>query len=174
MISAQAKQSRANALKKSRYQIKPGGVVEYSDEWFTPPEIVKALGEFDLDPSAGPMNHARLNLRASEGQNGLSQEWSGRVWLNPPYSTLPEWLEKMQAHANGICLVTARTETQWFQAVAKTCSALFFYKGRMKFLRPDGTKNNIPCGSVLVAWGGANVEALRNSGLPGVLALIES
>lgn len=28
--------------------------VNYSDEWYTPPEIIEALGEFDLDPCAAP------------------------------------------------------------------------------------------------------------------------
>lgn len=145
----------------------------YSDEWYTPPRIVQALGAFDLDPTAGPMNHALTNFRLANGECGLQREWFGRVWLNPPYSNVHLWLEKMASHANGIALVNARPDAQWFHKMASAAEALFWLKGRIKFTRPGGGALNTPVGSVLVAFGSDNVEALRNSGLAGLLTLIE-
>jgi hypothetical protein len=54
--------------------------------WLTPPEIVQALGPFDLDPCAPwymPWRTAPLML--TEFEDGLSYPWKGNVWLNPPY-----------------------------------------------------------------------------------------
>lgn len=58
-----------------------------TDEWYTPKEIIDALGEFDLDPCA-PMRPLWRTARVmyNKEQDGLKQEWEGRVWLNPPYS----------------------------------------------------------------------------------------
>lgn len=61
--------------------------VRSSDEWYTPKEILDALGKFDLDPCA-PIRPLWPTAEVMYDQNidGLSQIWEGRVWLNPPYS----------------------------------------------------------------------------------------
>jgi hypothetical protein len=141
----------------------------YSDEWFTPPQIVKALGMFDIDPCAGPMDHARKNIRRPDC--GLSVKWNGRVWLNPPYSDVNLWLDKMIAHGNGIALVNARCETNWWQNTVRHCNAVLFVKGRINFTVDGYTVKKRPtCGSCLVAFGEANALALKNSGIPGIFA----
>jgi len=145
----------------------------YSDEWYTPPRIVSALGPFDLDPCAGPMKHAAQNLRHPD-ECGLSVAWAGRVWLNPPYSNVHEWLAKFIGHGNGIALVNARPETKWFQHLAVTASGILWLRGRIKFQMPDGASKHPTVGSVLVAYGDSNAEALRVSGLPGVLTEVRA
>lgn len=140
----------------------------YSDEWYTPCHITHALGVFDLDPCAGPMNHAVRNYRLAHDENGLELEWTGRVWLNPPYSNIHLWLDKMAAHKNGVALVNGRSETIWFQRVAAAASAFLWLKGRVQFLRPDGPRCSLQVGQVLVAFGGGNADALRRCGLPGI------
>lgn len=153
---------RANGIARGVYR----HLSSYSDEWFTPADMVKSLGPFDLDPCAGPMRHARRNIRRPKC--GLSAKWKGRVWLNPPYSDLHPWLDKFAEHGDGICLVNSRTETHWFHRLAAKASAIFLLRGRIKFGRPDGSKNNPPCGCVLLALGEENAEALRRAKLPGV------
>ncbi len=53
------------------------------DEWLTPPELLRALGDFDLDPCS-PVNRpwptAARHLTWQD--NGLLAEWKGRVWCN--------------------------------------------------------------------------------------------
>ena len=58
--------------------------VRSSDEWYTPKEILDALGKFDLDPCA-PIHPLWPTAEVMYDQNidGLSQIWEGRVWLNP-------------------------------------------------------------------------------------------
>jgi hypothetical protein len=144
--------------------------VEYSDEFYTPAWITAALGQFDLDPCAGPIaNHAVRNVRPK--QNGLKCKWKGRVWLNPPYSSIYEWLDKFLAHGNGICLVNARVDATWFQRLAKSADALFFLRGRVKFYRQSKKTTNPPVGSVLVALGKINAKALADASLDGLLVI---
>ena len=55
-------------------------------EWLTPPEIVKAVGPFDLDPCTPPnMPWRTATVMLSAPADGLAEEWFGAVWLNPPY-----------------------------------------------------------------------------------------
>jgi hypothetical protein len=143
----------------------------YSDEWYTPERITTALGAFDLDPCAGPKSHARRNIRRPAC--GLRIPWEGRVWLNPPYSNVHEWLDRFTRHGNGIALVNARPETQWFQCLARGADALLWIKGRVYFEKPDGSTGHTTVGSVLVAYGKHNAKALRNSKLPGLLTPVD-
>lgn len=146
-----------------------GGVKpqEYSDEFYTPPAIVQPLGAFDLDPCAGPTSHlARRNIRPPG--DGLKARWQGRVWLNPPYSNIYDWIAKFQAHANGIILVNARCETRWWQQLAAGADAILFPAGRIKFFRPNKPCASPPVGSALIAYGPANATALQQSGIRGI------
>lgn len=49
-----------------------------SDEWYTPREIIEALGEFDLDPCA-PMHPLwpTAKIMYNKQDNGLIQNWGG-------------------------------------------------------------------------------------------------
>lgn len=143
-------------------------------EWMTPPEIIHALGEFDLDPCSPvvrpwPTAHNHF----SKEDNGLTKPWFGRVWLNPPYGdqTL-KWMRKMKLHNNGIALIFARTETRlFFECVWGVASAMLWLRGRLTFFNSDGTKpkNNGCAPSVLIAYGDTNAAILRTCGIDGHL-----
>lgn len=148
-----------------------------SNDWLTPPRIVKALGTFDLDPCAHPQQFYRTARRMiALPVDGLSAEWRGRVWLNPPYGRqLEKWIAKLAAHGNGIALVPARTEVEsWFWPhIWEAAHALLFIRGRLYFHRPDGsTAGNAGHGSVLVAYGHENQDAIRDSGIIGKLIVL--
>lgn len=67
------------------------------DEWLTPPDIIKGLGSFDLDPCS-PVNRPwdTADRHYTIEDDGLMQPWSGRVWLNPPYGReATAWLDKL-------------------------------------------------------------------------------
>lgn len=146
-----------------------------TDTWLTPPEIVEALGRFDLDPCAAP--HPRPWFLAEENwslpeADGLSRGWFGRVWLNPPYGPATGmWLERLAWHGTGTALIFARTETQmFFEQVWERADGLLFLRRRLHHHRwPDGrrTKLNAGAPSVLVAYGAQDLEALKTSGLDG-------
>ena len=143
-----------------------------TDCWLTPPEIIDALGPFDLDPCAAPgQPWTTARHHYAPPQDGLQLPWFGRVWLNPPYGQQTGlWLDHLSRHGNGIALVFARTETAMFfeHVWGKVVGALFL-EGRLYFYRPDGTraKGNSGGPSVLLAYGEENARLLQNSSLNG-------
>lgn len=146
-----------------------------NDEWLTPPEIMRALGDFDLDPCS-PIN--RPWPTAAEhytvADNGLGKPWFGRVWCNPPFGReAVVWLERMKDHGNGVALIPARTETAMFyQTVWCHADAVCFLRGRPHFHYVDGRRATFNSGApiALVAYGAANMVALQNSGLGFVVS----
>ena len=147
---------------------------ENNDEWLTPPYIPRALGHFDLDPCQPinpPFTHASNGYNVID--NGLIQDWRGRVWCNPPYGReTQKWNSKLADHGNGISLIFARTETIGFHAqIWQRADAIFFFKGRLKFYHVDGTEGgaaNAP--SCLVAYGQNNVDAILEASEKGKIA----
>lgn len=143
-----------------------------NDEWLTPPEIIHACGNFDLDPSA-PINRPweMAKNHYTKEDNGLSKQWNGRVWLNPPYGAQTDlWLNKLSQHGDGIALIFARTETEmFFNQVWNKAHSLLFIKGRIHFYDVYGNKakQNSGAPSVLIAYGGQNSNILSNSGIKG-------
>lgn len=145
-----------------------------NDEWYTPREIIHSLEEFDLDPATS-IDAYKLNQSANKiytaKENGLLQEWKGRVWLNPPYSNplIQQFLMKMAEHNNGIALVFAKIEAKWFHdIVLQYATAIKFLYNRIRFYKPDGTQGMQPRnGSMLIAYGRDNAEILMNNNLKG-------
>lgn len=148
-----------------------------SDTWLTPPELLTALGPFDLDPCACPEPRPwpTAAVHFTRADNGMLKPWSGRVFLNPPYggpSIVGPWLRRMASHGNGVALVFARTETDLFhRLIWRQASAVLFLRGRLFFHRPDGVRAGANAGapSCLVAYGSVNVTALERSGIDGHL-----
>ncbi|WP_333599486.1 DNA N-6-adenine-methyltransferase [Flavobacterium sp.] len=146
-------------------------------EWMTPPELVKSLGDFDLDPCSpidAPFYHAKTNFTTLDC--GLTKEWFGRVYLNPPYGRGMEmWLEKLKFHGNGIALIFARTETKcFFEHIWNDADAVLFVKGRIKFYHVSGIQGGTPgAPSVFIAYGKENANILRECGIEGRFLLLK-
>lgn len=140
-----------------------------------PPYILKALGDFDVDPccpATMPWRTARVMIQQPE--DGLATAWNGRVWLNPPYGPLTSrWIERLAAHdGGGTALIFARTETDfWQKHVWPRASAVLFLAGRLYFYDTAGAKalHNSGGPSALVAYGPGDAARLAEAGLPGAL-----
>lgn len=136
-------------------------------DWYTPPWVFDRIGlEFDLDPCQPPEGVPWIpaKTRYSVHDDGLSQIWFGRVWLNPPYGKqTPAWLDRMNTHRNGIALVFSRTDCKWFHDSISKADAILFLRGRIRFI--DGLSvskgTGAGTGSLLAAWGAENVAALE-------------
>ncbi|MDQ4421225.1 DNA N-6-adenine-methyltransferase [Sphingobium sp. DEHP117] len=146
------------------------------DDWQTPRHIISALGHFDLDPCANNDDPTRCGSTGfTIEQDGLSREWHGRVWLNPPYggaTPAKVWLMKLARHGNGVALVPPRVGARWFHdVVLSTAHAILFLKGRVSFIDPVAQRpargNNAD--SILIAYGLENVVAFEKCGLEGRL-----
>lgn len=144
-----------------------------TDEWWTPVELIRSLGRFDLDPCSPEAAPSRTECarQFTKSDDGLTMPWGGRVWMNPPYSTAGIWVEKLATHGDGVALVFARTETGWWHSHVwpKAC-ALLFLRGRLSFIRGDDAGqvgHNAAAPSVLIAYGPNNAKALQTCGLQG-------
>lgn len=150
------------------------------DEWLTPPDIIKSLGIFDLDPCAPikrPWDTAKNHYDIND--NGLIKEWEGRIWLNPPYDgEAIKWIARLVDHGNGIGLTFARTDNKmFFDYIWGKAQALLFIKGRLKFYNVEGNQYHHSAGapSVLIAYGQNNVLALEKSKIKGkIIRLFEN
>lgn len=121
-------------------------------EWYTPSEYIEAaravMGSIDFDPASSDI--AQETVQAAEyctvDDNGLDADWSGNVWMNPPYTAglVDRFCDKLIQHYNdeevveAIVLVNNATDTKWFQRLAEVSDSLCFPIGRIKFLDPEG------------------------------------
>lgn len=142
-----------------------------SDDWYTPPEIFKALGlKFDLDPcSPGPGHWVPARNIFTKQNDGLREPWRGLVFVNPPFGgrlgQVP-WLRKFLEHGNGIAIVRAYTSSSWWHELMPRAEAILFPRGKTKFVRPDGSIGGSPGhGVALVGMGPKAIAALDRSGL---------
>jgi hypothetical protein len=145
-----------------------------TDVWLTPPEIIAAVGPFDLDPCAAvgqPWATATTHYTVED--DGLAQDWHGLVWCNPPFGPDAEtWLRRLADHGHGIGLVPARTETRWFVSqVWKRADAVLFMHGRPHFHYLTGERGKANSGApiCLIAYGDQAVDRLATCGMAGSL-----
>ena len=137
-----------------------------TDEWYTPLEIIEALGSFDLDPCA-PVKplYQTAKVMYNKNDDGLKQVWNGRVWLNPPYSRplIEQFVRRMAEHGNGIALLFNRCDSKMFQDIIfQKATAMKFLRNRIRFYRENGERGDSPgCGSILIAFGEDNAEILK-------------
>lgn len=151
-----------------------------TDVWLTPPEIVDALGPFDLDPCAAPRPRpwptaARHITLPDDGLTASWSSWAGRdfIWCNPPFGPdAGRWLARMADHHYGVALVAARTETRWWiDHVWTQATSMLFLHGRPHFHHWTGRRGRANSGApiTLVAYGPEAHRRLMRSGLPGHL-----
>lgn len=129
--------------------------------WLTPRWLLDALGPFDLDPAAcSEWVTARETF--TEDQDGLYRDWTGLVWLNPPYGVNTEkWVQRWVQHPDGFLLVAARPDTLWFHDASKAANLCLFPRGRIKFEPLHGTSGTPAFASVLFARGNECVKRLK-------------
>lgn len=138
------------------------GIVEY----YTPPEIIEAarecLGEIDLDPASSHAANAMVKAGTiyTVENDGLSQLWFGRVWLNHPFgrTTNGPWINKLVAEWSAMnveqacCITFAATSEQWFQPLLQQPQC--YLCPRTNYLLPDGTiYKGVTKGSVITYFG---------------------
>ena len=121
------------------------------NEWYTPQQYIASattvMGGIDLDPASSQLANGTVKAEQfySEDDDGLTQIWKGRLWMNPPYAQplISQFCEKLAADyldgaiTEAVALVNNATETGWFQDLAAAASAVCFPRGRIKFWHPD-------------------------------------
>jgi ParB family chromosome partitioning protein len=122
-----------------------------SDGWYTPAWITDAarqvMGAIDLDPAtcAAAQNTVLADKWYTKTEDGLSQPWAGRVWLNPPYSDPTPWTEKLlRTYRSGdvsmcMALTNCSCSPKWAQPLWHHCSAVCLLNKRVNFWHPSKT-----------------------------------
>lgn len=149
-------------------------------EWYTPPHIFEALSlQFDLDPCAprGGIPWIPAFRHYSIEDDGLSQSWYGRVWLNPPYGReAPRWVDRLIEHGNGVALVFARVDAAWAQRAIKAADAVCLVAGRISFISGNGPiakGHNAAAPSMLLGFGPHCAQAVAHCGLGLPMAVVD-
>lgn len=142
------------------------------NEYYTPPIYVNEaralMGNIDLDPAS--CDRANRTVKAAKfytlETDGLSQEWHGNVWLNPPYGTLAgafaaRLLKEYKAGRvkQAVMLVNANiTDTKWFAPFWDYL--ICFTNHRIDFLNSD-EKSGSTHGSLFVYLGHNQADFIR-------------
>ena len=115
-----------------------------SNEWETPQDLFDKLDKefhFTLDPCATKEN-AKCKKYFTKEKDGIRQIWKDeRVFMNPPYGReIGEWMKKAYEESTRgcvvVCLVPARTDTNWWWDYAMK-GEIRFIRGRVRFKNPN-------------------------------------
>ena len=137
-----------------------------SNDHYTPKWIFDLLElQFDIDVAAPPGGVPWIPAKRffTQADDGLSQEWHGLVWCNPPFSSILPWVSRMNDHKNGIMLLP-HFRGPWKKEVWNKADAIvepdvpeiFFIKG--------GKEKSIFPPVFFAGWGDQAVTALHKIG----------
>jgi len=143
------------------------------NEWYTPECYIESarivMGNINLDPASSEIANQTVNadLFYTHEEDGLSKEWFGNVWLNPPYSQplIFQFIEKLIESDNieqAIVLVNNATETKWGQLLIKHSDAVCFHQGRIRFIDKYGNLGDAPLQGQMICYLGSKVNNFIN------------
>lgn len=107
-----------------------------SDDYYTPAWVFERMGiEFDLDVCAPPGGIPWIPAKRyyTQADDGLVSPWSGRVWMNCPYSEAWRWVPKFIDHGHGICLLP-HAKSSWHPAIWSAADAIGTPDTRVNFV----------------------------------------
>lgn len=137
----------ATSEEKPTYRLAPL-MSSASEEWYTPAHIVEmvreVLGVIELDPCTSEVANETVKALHfyTKDDDGLAQDWEGRVYMNPPYGdVISQWTTRLVDEYNAgsvteaLALLPGRIDTQWFQPLFDF--PICCIRGRLKFSGAD-------------------------------------
>jgi hypothetical protein len=140
-----------------------------SDDYYTPAWIFERMNiQFDVDVCAPPggipwIPAAKFYTKADDG---LSQDWTGCVWMNPPYSRCTPWVQRFIEHGHGIALLP-HAKSLWHSAIWNAADGLAQTPKRVIFVGHDG---DVSLPTFFAAFGEECVEAIGRLGVVRTVA----
>lgn len=140
-----------------------------NNEWYTPAEFIaaarKVMGGIDTDPASSELANVVVGASTfyDADSDGLAHDWTGRVWMNPPYAgeLIGKFTRKLRQHiesgevSESIVLVNNATETAWFADLVAACEAIIFPTSRVKFWKANG-ETGAPLQGQAILYHGVN------------------
>ena len=153
-----------------------------NEEWYTPRQYLDSakvvLGAIDLDPASCEYANKLVGATKyyTKDDDGLTREWSGRVWLNPPYTAglVSKFTDKLVdsfqsgSVTEAIVLVNNATDTRWFQRLARGAT-LCLLDHRVKYISPTKTSSSPTQGQVIVYLGNNQQQFAKEFGKYGLV-----
>ena len=147
-----------------------------SDDYYTPAWVFERMGlEFDIDVCAPPGGIPWIPAKRyyTMEDDGLAQPWTGRVWMNPPFSGTAAWVDRFIAHGHGVCLVPhsrSRWHTKlWSSPAAFVNPNQLSDSAMFQFMR-DGEPAHVYMPVFMAAFGAECIEAISRIGVVRVAA----
>jgi len=143
------------------------------NEWYTPECYIESarlvMGSIDLDPASSIIANeiVKANKFYTQDEDGLSFDWYGNVWMNPPYAQplifqfISKLIESKEIN-QAIVLVNNGTETQWGQLLLSNSSAVCFHQSRIRFIDKYGNLGQAPLQGQIICYIGSNVNNFIN------------
>lgn len=122
-------------------QINAGMFTSNADDWTTPDDFYALLDaefNFTLDPCCYPET-AKCEQFFTQEDDGLEQEWTGSVFVNPPYGrVIGKWVAKAYQAAQTtadvvVMLIPARTCSRYWHDYCMKAAEIRFVRGRLRF-----------------------------------------
>lgn len=163
-----AAKGRISVFERAKESLKPLVSLHTGDEEsYTPKEYlvsaISVMGGIDLDPASNINAQKNVNAKKyfTKDEDGLKQKWTGRVWMNPPYTArvINQFIEKLVGHyrngeiTSAIILTNNNTDTSWFHIAAEHSAAVCFTRGRINFLKTDGSRSSPTNGQCFIYFG---------------------
>ena len=134
----------------SRLQVFSG-----DNEWYTPARYIQmareVMGAIDCDPASNERAQSTINATVyfTEQMNGLDKDWSGRVWMNPPYAhpAVQQFADKLISEiaagrvTEAVVLTNASVDTAWHHRLQNRCALMCCTSGRIKFESGSGRES---------------------------------
>lgn len=148
-------------------------------EWYTPSKYIeparRIMGVIDLDPASSLTANKTVKAKKiyTREDDGLAQDWSGRIWHNPPYGKrgsgfeVFRWIEKLDMHyrqgdvPEAFLLVNNVPDRNWFQVLWNY--DLCFVRARIRFINgKTGEPQNSPTHGNVIAYFGPQSERFKD------------
>lgn len=122
-------------------QIHEGMFTSSADDWTTPDDFYQLLDSefgFTLDPCCYAET-AKCARYFTKEDDGLRQDWTGSVFMNPPYGReIGAWVRKAYEAAQTtadvvVCLIPSRTCSQWWHRYCMRAAEIRLVCGRLRF-----------------------------------------